>query len=112
MEYAQQTNSSTVFRGRWLVFGTIYAAYMLFYLNKKNYTFFVPALLERTGASKTEIGMMASAMEVTGAITSFFNGPIVDNWSAKNLLAGMLTVAALSNLALCFTDSVYMMVLL
>ena len=41
---------------------------------------------------------MATTMEMVGAVTSFFNGMLIDSWSPRILLAFMLAVAATSNL--------------
>ena len=37
-----------------------YCAYMIYYFNKKNYAFFVPALLRETGLSKTSVRKLLS----------------------------------------------------
>jgi len=51
-------------------------------------------------------------MELAGFLTSLFNGVLVDRYPPVLILAGMLTVAAVTNALMCFTDSVALMTML
>jgi len=106
------SEEATIERLRWREFGLIYIAYMNFLLVRKNYGFWLPAVLSDLGAGKSEAGLLGSTFEIVYGSCALLNGVLIDCAPPKLLLAGGLLLAAGVNVCIGYTGSLPVMVAL
>lgn len=80
----------------------IYVSYVLFYLNRKNYAFWLNELV-REGRRKEDVSVFGSVMELSYGVGKLAAGPLVDSTSPSTVLAGTLGLAATCNLLMFST---------
>ena len=61
-------------RVRWREFTLIYMAYMSFLMARKNYGFWLPAVLSELGKGKGEAGLLGSTFEIAYGSCALLNG--------------------------------------
>lgn len=90
-------------------FALIYVSYMTFLAARKNYGFWLPAVLNELEKSKGEAGVLGSSFEIAYGVSAVLNGVIIDMYSPKLLLTvGLLGSAAL-NLGIANSSSLPVM---
>ncbi len=84
------------------VFGTLFVAYGSYYLCRVNFSVALPEIQKTLGASKAEVGAIATALYAAYAIGQVVNGQLGDRVGGRvMMLVGML-VSALMNLLFGF----------
>ena len=87
-------------RKRWSVLGGLVLGYFAIYLARKNLAVAIPLLQSAFGASKEEVGAVASAGTITYAIGKVAGGPLVDRIGGRtSFLGALVTVAIFTALA-------------
>ncbi len=85
------------------IFYSIFLAYVVFYLGKKNISAALPAMSSELGYSNTQLGILGSTLYFTYAIGKFVNGVIADSANVRTFLPTVLILSAIANL--CFALS-------
>ncbi|MEO7144268.1 MAG: MFS transporter [Bryobacteraceae bacterium] len=75
------------------------AAYTIFYFCRVNISIAIPLLQKSLGASKTEIGFIASGLQISYGAGKFLNGVIGDRANPRYFMAAGLLLSGLANLA-------------
>ncbi|NBP84817.1 MAG: MFS transporter [Mycobacteriaceae bacterium] len=88
---AQPTPDS---RRSWLLLGVLVAGYIGVYLCRKNYAVAVPLLREEFGATKEEIGRIASVGTLAYAIGKMVLCPLADRFGGRRCFFASLLVVA------------------
>ncbi len=82
-------------RLRLQVFIGIFVGYAGYYLVRKNFTLFMPYLIEQ-GYSKTDLGLALSGVSIAYGLSKFFMGSVSDRSNARTFMAtGLLCSAAI-----------------
>ena len=100
--HAQPTLDS---RRSWLLLGVLVAGYIGVYLCRKNYAVAVPLLREEFGATKEEIGRIASAGTLAYAIGKMVLCPLADRFGGRRCFFASLWVVAGFGLASAFSPT-------
>lgn len=100
--HAQPTPDS---RRSWLLLGVLVAGYIGVYLCRKNYAVAVPLLREEFGATKEEIGRIASAGTLAYAIGKMILCPLADRFGGRRCFFASLWVVAGFGLASAFAPT-------
>jgi len=87
-----------------LGFTLIYAAYMFFYFNRKNYAFWLNEMIT-LGRNKEDISIFGSVMEFSYGFGKLIAGPLVDSKPPYVVLVVTLGIASLCNLLMFQSDS-------
>jgi len=85
------------------IFYSIFGAYAVFYLCKKNIAAALPSMSSELGYSNTELGLLGSSLYMTYAIGKFVNGVLADNSHVRKFLPTALIMSAIANI--CFALS-------
>lgn len=75
------------------------AAYTFYYFCRVNISIAIPFLQASLGASKTELGIVASALQISYGVGKFVNGIIGDRSNPRYFMAAGLLLSGLANLA-------------
>ena len=94
------------------VFVTLYFAYTIAYVARKNYGFWIPSLISKLGKTKAQVGTLGSSFEFIGGVTKVLGGVLVDASNPALLLALSLFSSGVCNLLMCLTDDISIMALL
>jgi sugar phosphate permease len=73
--------------------------YAIYYLCRVNISIAIPFLQRSLGYSKTELGMVASSLQVPYGLGKFLNGLIADRTNPRYFMAAGLLLSGISNLA-------------
>lgn len=87
---------------RLIVFGLLYASYCGYYVCRKNYSFWLAALISETEMTKGQAGAMGSAFEICSGISKFALAIFVDTHNPRVVLAGALFASALVNILMYY----------
>jgi sugar phosphate permease len=82
---------------------TAWITYASFYLLRVNYSVAIPVIQTEFGFSKTEVGIVASALLAAYAIGQFVNGQLGDKFKARRMIALGLFTSALLNILFGFS---------
>lgn len=94
--YEGATPRDSTERMGWLVVAALAVGYIGIYLCRKNLAVAVPLLQDAFGASKEQIGRIASIGTLAYAVGKFINGPVVDRVGARaGFLCSLAAVAIL-----------------
>src|SRR5262249_31759703 len=107
-----EADRGDVERRGWVVVGALIVGYIGIYLCRKNLSVAVPLLQQTFGASKSEVGWIASVGTVTYAIGNVGNGPIIARLGARRGLLLSLVVVALFGAAGAFSSGLFALTLL
>ena len=94
------------------VFSTLWITYGSFYLCRANMSIALPDIMKEFGYSKTDVGMIGSALFVTYAIGQFINGQLGDKFGARRFIALGIIVSAILNIAFGFTTALPVMIII
>jgi sugar phosphate permease len=81
-------------------------AYTIYYFCRVNISIAIPLMQKSLGVSKTELGFVASALQISYGVGKFANGVIGDRSNPRYFMAAGLLLSGLANLAFGFTTSV------
>ena len=74
------------------------AAYTVYYFCRVNISIAIPFLQESLGASKTQLGVVASSLQVAYGTGKFVNGVLGDRMNPRYFMAAGLLLSGLANL--------------
>lgn len=94
------------------LFVTCWLTYASFYFCRVNFSVALPAIQGEFGWSKTEAGLIGSALFWVYAGGQFINGQLGDRWSARRFVAAGLLASVALNVAFAFAASLPLMILL
>ena len=97
-------------RTRIFIFAWI--GYALFYLCRANFSIAIPQIGQESGFTKTELGVVGSALFATYAIGQVVNGQFGDLIGARRLVTIGIIFSALTNFVFGFTGTLTTMVLI
>lgn len=80
------------------MFYSVFIAYVVFYLCKKNIATALPLMSAELGYSNTQLGILGSSLYLTYAIGKFVNGVLADNSNVRKFLPFALIASAACNL--------------
>lgn len=92
-------------RLRWQVFLSATLGYGLYYVCRLSLNVIKKPIVDAGVLSEAELGIIGSALFITYAVGKFTNGFLADRSNIRRFLAAGLLVSALVNLALGFTTS-------
>jgi hypothetical protein len=73
--------------------------YAVYYLCRVNISIAIPFLQRSLGYSKTELGMVASSLQVPNGLGKFLNGLIADRTNPRYFMAAGLLLSGVANIA-------------
>jgi sugar phosphate permease len=111
-EKKQPKNSSvspadTITVSTFIAFSLLYLSYVVAYICRRNYGFWLNGLLQRGDMDATSASVFGSTMELAYGAGKLAAGPIADNFAPKRLLISTLLVASLCN-AFMFQTQIYL----
>ena len=109
--HTTQHNKSSM-PNRNLEFALIYLAYMTILMTRRNYGFWLPAVLSEMNKDKGQAGLLGTTFEMVYGTCALLNGVLIDVLSPKLLLISALCVCAMANVAIAGCDSLAPMVFL
>ena len=80
-------------------------AYTIYYFCRVNISIAIPLMQESLSLSKTELGLVASALQISYGLGKFANGIIGDRSNPRYFMAAGLLLSGLANLAFSQTTS-------
>jgi len=90
----------------------VFIGYAAYYLVRNNFIFSTPYLKSELALSTTEIGMLSSCMLITYGLSKGFMSMLADKSNPKYFMATGLLLCILVNIAMGFSTSFYLFVLL
>ncbi len=81
-----------------VVFIVLWITYGAFYLCRVNFSIAIPGIMKEFGWSKTQLGAIGTALFWAYAAGQFIHGQLVERYSAKHYLFGVILLSALMNL--------------
>lgn len=97
---------------RMRMFYSMFIAYVVFYMCRKNITIAMPGMQESLGYSCTELGILGSTLYITYAFGKFFNGILADKGNIRAFLTFGLAVTAVINVCFGLTSSIWLLAFL
>jgi sugar phosphate permease len=85
-------------RWRNQIFIVLWITYGAFYLCRVNFSIAIPGIMKEFGWSKTQLGAIGTALFWAYAAGQFIHGQLVERYSAKHYLFGVILLSALMNL--------------
>lgn len=86
--------------------------YFASYLTRNNFSVMLVSIVGATGASKSELATVITAMTVCYGLGQIINGFIGDIISPRNMLAAGLLLSAACNIAMSFSSAIWLMTVL
>ncbi|KAK1800736.1 hypothetical protein P4O66_005934, partial [Electrophorus voltai] len=87
---------------RSVIFISMFLGYLLYYFNRKTFSFLMPSVMEEIKLDKEELGLITSSQTMAYAISKFVSGILSDQLSARCLFsAGLLIVGGINVLFSC-----------
>ena len=80
-------------------------AYTIYYFCRVNISIAIPLMQQALGASKTELGFVASALQIAYGTGKFVNGIVGDRSNPRYFMAAGLLLSGLANLAFSQTHA-------
>lgn len=94
------------------VFLTLWVTYGAFYLCRVNLSVALPGIMRDLGYSKTELGLVGSALFVAYGIGQFINGQLGDKFGARKLISIGIFISGILNIIFGFATNLMVMVTL
>ena len=89
-------------RARLTTFAVLYISYCGYYLCRKNYTFWMAAVVRESNLTPVQAGLSSSAFQMAQATARLVLAVWIDTHSPRLILAGGLVVSAVLNVGMCF----------
>ena len=89
-------------RARLTTFAVLYISYCGYYLCRKNYTFWMAAVVRESNLTPVQAGLSSSAFQMAQATARLVLAVWIDTHSPRHILAGGLVVSAVLNVGMCF----------
>ncbi|XP_062870556.1 glucose-6-phosphate exchanger SLC37A4b [Trichomycterus rosablanca] len=77
---------------RSVIFTCMFLGYLLYYFNRKTFSFLMPTVLEEIELDKEELGLITSSQTLAYAISKFISGVLSDQISARWLFSSGLFI--------------------
>ncbi|QLB20701.1 phosphoglycerate transporter [Vespertiliibacter pulmonis] len=90
----------------------VFIGYMCYYIVRNNFVLSTPYLMEKLELSKTQIGMLTSAMLITYGCSKGFMSVLADKANPRYFMALGLFLCILVNICMGFSTSFYLFVAL
>jgi sugar phosphate permease len=87
-------------------------AYMIYYFCRVNISIAIPLMQESLEVSKTELGFIASALQISYGLGKFANGVIGDRSNARYFMSAGLLLSGLANIAFGASTSLGLLALM
>ncbi|KAM3874982.1 glucose-6-phosphate exchanger SLC37A4a [Diretmus argenteus] len=82
---------------RGTIFLAMFVGYMLYYFNRKTFSFVMPSLMQEIKLDKDDLGMITSSQSLAYAISKFISGVLSDQISARWLFSiGLFLVGGIN----------------
>ncbi|MEJ8554851.1 glycerol-3-phosphate transporter [Tepidibacter sp. Z1-5] len=94
------------------VFLSIFIGYAAYYFIRKNFNMAVPYLIETYGFTKTQIGLVGSALGLSYGISKFIMGNISDRCNPRYFMSAGLILSGIVNLLFGYASSMTMLFVL
>ncbi|MDR1433553.1 MFS transporter [Candidatus Endomicrobiellum devescovinae] len=88
------------------MFVGMYVGYVLFYLTRKNLTFAAPSLMNATGMTKYDYGILGTTLYITYGIGKFISGILADKCNIRSFMAIGLIGSSIISLCFGFISSI------
>jgi len=88
------------------VFYSILVGYVFYYLTRKTISFAIPTMMIDLGLSKSDFGIVLTALSISYGVSKFVNGVIGDRSNPRYFMAIGLFMTALCNLCAGFSSSI------
>lgn len=98
------TASYGYYRGT--IFLCMFVGYMLYYFNRKSFSFVMPSLMQEMKMDKDDLGMITSSQSLAYAISKFISGVLSDQISARWLFSIGLFVVGGINVVFSWSSTV------
>ncbi|KAK2146144.1 hypothetical protein LSH36_629g01017 [Paralvinella palmiformis] len=90
-----QGNMAAFYFHKWSTFVVMYVGYTLIVLNRKSFTFAMPAIMNDLHLNKDDLGLIASSQNLAYAMSKFLGGIVSDAVSSKVLFSSGLALAGI-----------------
>ncbi|XP_051973565.1 glucose-6-phosphate exchanger SLC37A4b [Xyrauchen texanus] len=97
---------------RIIIFMSMFVGYMLYYFNRKTFSFLMPSVMEEIDLDKEELGLITSSQTLAYAISKFISGVLSDKISARWLFSIGLFIVGIINIFFSWSSTVMMFTLL
>ncbi len=94
------------------VFFCLWITYGSFYLCRVNLSIALPGIMQEFGYSRTEVGLIGTALFVAYALGQFVNGQLGDKLGARKLITLGIFVSAMLNIAFGFATALTIMAII
>ncbi|RXN32611.1 glucose-6-phosphate exchanger SLC37A4-like protein [Labeo rohita] len=97
---------------RTVIFISMFVGYMLYYFNRKTFSFLMPSVMEEIDLDKEELGLITSSQTLAYAISKFISGVLSDQISARWLFSIGLFIVGAINIAFSWSSTVMLFTVL
>lgn len=98
----EQTKRLSQWKKRIII--TAWLTYASFYLIRVNFSVAIPGIIKEFGVTKTQIGMVLSALFFAYALGQFINGQLGDKFGARKIVFVGLLISSVINIIFGFTS--------
>ncbi|XP_076875391.1 glucose-6-phosphate exchanger SLC37A4b isoform X2 [Brachyhypopomus gauderio] len=91
---------------RCVIFISMFLGYVLYYFNRKTFSFLMPSVMEEITLDKEELGLITSSQTLAYAISKFVSGVLSDQLSARCLFSAGLFIVGVINVLFSSSSSV------
>lgn len=100
----EKISQEEVYKGwRKRIFMSLWITYATFYLVRVNMSVAIPGIIEEFGISKTQMGLVLTALFAAYAFGQFVNGQLGDKFGARKLVTFGLIASAILNIIFGFS---------
>ncbi|XP_061754084.1 glucose-6-phosphate exchanger SLC37A4-like [Nerophis ophidion] len=97
---------------RGTIFCCMFIGYMLYFFNRKTFSFVMPAVMDEISLDKDDLGLITSSQTMAYAISKFISGVLSDQISARWLFSIGLFVVGAINVVFSWSSTVNMFAVL
>ncbi|KAM9456339.1 glucose-6-phosphate exchanger SLC37A4b isoform 1-T2 [Clarias gariepinus] len=91
---------------RMVIFASMFMGYLLYYFNRKTFSFLMPSVMAEIELDKEELGLITSSQTLAYAISKFISGVLSDQISARWLFSSGLLIVGGINVLFAQSSSV------
>ncbi|KAI4903618.1 hypothetical protein NFI96_030679 [Prochilodus magdalenae] len=91
---------------RAVIFTSMFLGYLLYYFNRKTFSFLMPSVMEEVELGKEELGLITSSQTLAYAISKFVSGVLSDQLSARWLFSAGLFIVGGINVLFSWSSTV------